>query len=303
MAGCAKYDRTSPSSAASGPEPQKIVVSRVNGVPLYMDALVAMMNRLPDRDNSGKTESLEEHRKKALDRLVLQELAYQQATSQGASIGADKVDMAIGNFKDNLGGEKAYSAYLSQQNVTEARLRAQVERSLTIELMYAKEVLARVSVPEDDMKREYEREKNLYVLPEKISAVDVLILDRETAPKTAQKVLRKIKADADKDPWHLVLDGSFTVQNIEIKQKRDAPLYEAARKLKPGDLSGVLTTETGTHIIKLITYSPEKQFTFDEVRNNMELKFKTAAQERRTREWEQELKQNAKIEIVTNALL
>lgn len=302
IVGCAKHNTTIPSAAMVSPEPQKILVARVNDAPIYMDSLVKMMNRLPDKDSTGKTEPLAEHRSKALDRLILQELAYQQAKSRGVSIGNDKIDMAVRNLKENLGGEKEYEAYLSKQNLKESDIRAQVERALTIELMYAQEVLAKVSVPEDDVKREYEKEKSRYILPEKISATEVLILDTESPQKTGKAVLSKIKADPDKNPWNLVLDGSFTVQNIDIKQKKDAKLYDAAKKLKPGELSGVLKTESGTRIIKLISFSPEKQLAYDDIKSDLESKFKTEAQEKRTREWEQELKQTARIDILNAPL-
>jgi parvulin-like peptidyl-prolyl isomerase len=288
---------------SSAAEASTIVVARVNEVPLFMDSLVAMMNRIPSKNNSEETELLEEHRRKALDKLVLQELAYQQARTQGVSIGADKVDMAIRNLKDNLGGEKEYNAYLSQQNVTESQLRAQVERSLTIELMYAQEVLAKVSIPEETVKQEYEKQKHLYIVPEKISVTDVHILDKIAPAKTAEGLLEKIKADTDKDPWHLVLDGSFIVKNIELSSNKDKALYEAAKRLKPGELSAVLTTATGTHIIRLTGYTAERQLSYDEVRTKLELKFKTTAQEQRTREWEQELRLHAKIDIVNSPSL
>ncbi len=301
MAGCAKHDATSPSTASAEIEPKQIVVARVNGVPLFMDALVAMMNRLPNKSSNGTPESLEEHKQKSLDKLVLQELAYQQAKERGISIGSDKVDMAIRNLKENLGGEKEYTDYLVKQKVTEADLRAQVERSLTIELLYAKEVLAKVTVPEDEVRQEYEKTKNLYITPEKASIIDVYVLkngDGKASSKKAKELLRTITADANKDPWKLTLDGTFIVRDINVNKDMEKELFEAAKSLKPNQLSGVIETPTGSHIIKLEKYSPERHLTFDEVKNKLELKFKVPAQEKRTREWEQELKQNAKIEIM-----
>ena len=54
-------------------------------------------------------------------------------------------------------------------------------------------------------------------------------------------------------------------------------MYAVAKQLKPGELSDVVTTATGTHIIKLISYSAEKHLTLDEVRNNLEIKFKKSS--------------------------
>jgi parvulin-like peptidyl-prolyl isomerase len=264
-----------------------------------MDALVNMMNRLAPREGAAP-ESLEEHKKRSLDKLVLQELAYQQATARGLSIGADKIDMAIKNLKENVGGDKEYAEYLAKMNVTEADLRAQVERSLTIEHIYAEEVLGKVTIPEEELKQEYEKEKDRYILPEKASVIDVFILTKDgKAPKNkAKELLGKIKADTGKDPWHLVLDGTFIIRDLDINKDREKELFEAAKKLKPNQLSGVIETPTGSHIIKLKKYSPERQPAFDEVKSKIEIKFKVPAQEKRMQEWEQELKKDAKIEII-----
>jgi parvulin-like peptidyl-prolyl isomerase len=290
---------TQPATSAEA-DPHKIAIAKVNGVELHMDALIRMMNRLAPRESGSTPESLEDHRKKSLDKLVLQELAYQQAKVQGLSIGADKIDMAIQNFKENVGGEKEYAEYLTKENITETDLRAQVERILTVELIYAREVLAKVVIPEDQLKQEYEKEKDRYVLPVKASVVDVFVLkqDGKASSKKAKELLGRIKRDAGKDPWKLVLDGSFIVRYLNINKDREKELFEAAKKLKPNELSGVIETATGSHIIKLKDYSPERQLTFDEVRSKIEMKFKVPAQEKRTQEWEQELKKDAKIEIV-----
>lgn len=308
VTGCAKHPHASQPvaqpAASAGSDPRKIVVAKVNGVELHMDALVNMMNRLVSQESGTAPEAVEKHKKRSLDKLILQELAYQQAKAQGLSVGADKIDMAINNLKENVGGEKEFADYLTKTHVTEADLRAQVEWGLTLETIYNREVLAKVSVPEEEVRQEYEKEKHLYIVPEKASIIDVPILrhDGKASTKKAKELLNKLKADPDKDPWKLVLDGTFIVRDIDVSKDREKELFEAAEKLKPNELSGLIETPTGSHIIKLKKYSPERQLTFDEVKSKIELKFKVPAQEKRTQEWEQELKKNAKIEIIDSGI-
>ena len=297
LSSCAKHAPVAENTPASpAPESKKVVVARVNGAELTMDALIAMMNRISPKAR----ESMEEHKKRALDKLVFQELAYQQAKSKGLTIGQDKVDMAIKNLKENLGGEGGYTDYLAKQNLTETGLRFDVERRLLIEFDYSKEVLAKVTVPEEEVKQEYEKQKHLYMIPEKTTGVDVWVLknDDTAMEKKARELLRTIKADAGKNPWHLTLDGSFIIRDFRTGGDMGPEMYTAVKKLKPGELSDVITTPNGLHIIKLTSYSPERQATLDETRDKIALKFKVPAQEKRTREWEQELKAGAKIEII-----
>jgi parvulin-like peptidyl-prolyl isomerase len=301
---CAKHPPAAESVPPPAPETnnnlKKIVVAKVNGVDLNMDSLITMMNRIAPREDGGAPESLEEHKKRALDKLITQELAYQQAKAKGVTIGPDKIDMAIKNLRENIGGEQEYADYLAKQNVTESELRAEVERRLLIELDYSREVLAKVNIPDEEVRREYEKEKHRYILPEKISVIDVWVLKNEgkSSQKKAKELLNKIKAEPNQDPYKsLVLDGSFIIRDLKI-QKGQKELYEAAKKLKPGELSGVVIMPNELHVIKLEKYSPERQATFDEVKDKVGLKFTVPAQEKRTRDWEEELKKDAKIVLM-----
>jgi parvulin-like peptidyl-prolyl isomerase len=87
------------------------------------------------------------------------------------------------------------------------------------------------------------------------------------------------------------------VRNVDILKDKQKELYAAARKLKAGGLSGVIKTSDGLHIIKLKTYSPERQLSFDEARGSLEGKFRVEAQQKRLEEWGRELRTNAKIEL------
>ena len=280
---------------------KKVVVAKVNDVPITMDMLIKTMNRVSVRKSPDEAPlTSEEIKNKALDRLILQELAYQKAKTGGIRPEEEHIDAAIGNLKVNVGGEEEYAKFLAQEGVTEADLRAQVKRSLTLELIFAQEVNNKVTVPEDDVKKEYEKEKQRYVQPEKVSVIDVAFLLKEndkSSHKKANAILKKIRADKLKDPWKLVLDGTFIVRNIDVFKDKQKELYAAARKLKAGGLSGVIKASDGLHIIKLRSYSPERQLSFDEARSSLEGRFRVEAQQKRLEEWGRELRKDAKIEI------
>jgi len=282
---------------------EKVVVARVNGDEVTMDALVKMMNRISAQEASadGASPDNEAMKQLALNRLVLLHLALQKAKADGLKADAKNVDNALENVKKNLGGEEEYKKFLEDQKVSEADLRSQVERSLTLELAYAREVYAKVVVPEDAIKKQYEKEKSKYVTPEKMRVTDVLFLpqDKEDAAmKNAKEVLKKIKADKEQDPWKLSLDGTFIVRTYDINKDKDKELYQEGKKLKVGKLSGVIKTSKALHIIKVKEYEPERQLSLDEVKGNIENALRVPAQDKRLQEWEQELRKNAKIEIV-----
>lgn len=286
---------------AAKEESKKIIVARVNGAAITMEALVRVMNRIGAKKGrpAADAKEAEEVRKEALNRLILLELAYQRAKAEGLTVPQANIDKAISNVRENTGDEEGYRKFLQEEGVTEEELRQQVEVSLTVELLYAREVLGKVVVPEEEMKKEYEQMKDRFLKPEQVSVVDIFFLkkddDKETGKK-AEEVLGKLSAD--KDPWKLVLDGSFIVRNLNINKGKHKEIYEEARKMKAGELSGIIKASDGLHIVKLKEYSPERFFTFEEAKGSIEGKMRFKAQEKRLHEWEDELKKDAKIEII-----
>jgi hypothetical protein len=262
-----------------------------------MDALISMMNALPEKSGNA-SETLEQRRQRALESLVLLELAYQRAVALGLNAGPDKVETAMVNFKDAIGGEKEYREYLVRRNITEEALRSDVERKLTISLIYTREVEDTMAIPEEELKKEYEKVKQQLVQPEKVSIVDVYLVRTRQDLKKGRALLRKIQADPAQDPWKLVLDNTFIVRNLIVRKEREKELYDAARKLKPQELSGVIKTPDNFHIIKLKEYTPERQLTFEEAKPKIEESLKGPYLEKRTQEWEQGLKKDATIVLL-----
>jgi parvulin-like peptidyl-prolyl isomerase len=236
-----------------------------------------------------------------LDLLVLQELAFQAATRQGLRLGAGVLDKAMVKLKADAGSEEEYRKFLEKEHMTEADLRIRVERNLLIQQILTEEVVTKIVIPEDDLQKEYERTRDRFMDPEKISVTDVtffLKLDDPASMEQANAILARINTDKDKDPGNLVSDGTFLVQSYELEKAREPLLYEAVRKLKVGEVSGVIKTRDSIHIIKLTNYIPERPKTYKEVRSVIEGRLKAATQKTRRQEWERELKQGARIEIM-----
>jgi peptidyl-prolyl cis-trans isomerase C len=279
---------------------KEIIVAKVNDAKLDMNAYITMLNRLPDK-GGPVPETMDERKLRALDALVLRELAYQRAVAQGLVADPPNVEIAFRNFKDNLGGNEEYTDYLAKRNMTESGLRAEIERELTIDLIHTREVTDKIIIPEEDLKREYEKEKKYYITVEKTKVIDVFLIKNEgkASQKKAKELLKKIKADPSHDPWKLVLDGSFIVRHLSAHKERNKEIYETAKKMKPGDLSGAVRDATGNlHIIKLVEYIPERPLTYDEAKEILEEKMKAPFQDKKTQEWEQGLRKDAKIELM-----
>jgi len=288
---------------AGGQDFKDVVAARVNGVAITLQTVSNMTNSLEAQmghSHANRGPGIQAIQKEALDRVILQELAYQRAMAAGIKVEQKDIDDAFVKIKANLGGEEGYKKFIANEKMTDETVRAALARGLAMQRIYTQEVLERVSVPEDKIKEIYEKEKSHFLQPEKISLIDVVIYSDGTDKGSQDKVkgvLKKIK-ESNNDLSKLVQDGNFAVRDYTPNKDSDKELINAARKLKVGEISGVIKAGDTLHIIELKQYAPEKQLTFDEAKGMIEAKLKSEAQMQRTKEWTAELKKNAKIEIL-----
>jgi len=286
-------------------EAKNNIVARVNGADINMFMLVRAMNMVASKyikeGEKVSPETTLKIRKEALDRLIFEELAVQEAIRQGINPTPGAIDKVVAQVRKNVGTEEAYQEYLEKVDLTEDTLKKLIERSQRYELITAREVYGNVKIDDKLLMDEYEKEKGKYILPDNFVADDVFLLqgkDEATAQKKADELLKSIRKNSN-DVWKLVLDGSFIVRKINIRQEKNPELYKAARDMKAGDLSGIIKDKDGFHIIKLIKKEPSRQLTFEEAKSAIETKFLLPAQEQRKKDLEKELRKDAVIEIMS----
>jgi parvulin-like peptidyl-prolyl cis-trans isomerase-like protein len=135
-----------------------------------------------------------------------------------------------------------------------------------------------------------------------VAVIDIWVANngQQAAREKARELLALLRGNAGQDPWKLVLDGTFSVRKLVVRPDLEKALYDSARKLSPQEISGVIDTPMGLHIIKLDSYSPERPLAFEEAKPAIEAKLKGAALEKATKVWEQELMKGAMIERLDN---
>jgi peptidyl-prolyl cis-trans isomerase C len=128
-----------------------------------------------------------------------------------------------------------------------------------------KEVVQTISIPEDELKSYYDKHKEEFKTPEMVKASHILIKvnpsasaeEKKKAKEKAEDILKKIKSGQDfaklasefsDDPGSKTKGGDL---GFFAKGRMIKPFEDAAFSLKPGEISGVVETQFGYHIIKV----------------------------------------------------
>jgi foldase protein PrsA len=209
-----------------------------------------------------------------LDQLIEEVLLIQEAARQNVKVKPEDLTAEFTLFMDQLKLQFADAATMDKElkeaKLTEADFKTFLDRYLTIQGLYAK-ATEKVVVTDSDVSKYYEEHKAEFVEEESVRARHILVETKEEA----QKLLAQVKAGKDfaslakefsKDPGSKD-DGG------ELPRFGRGEMYEefetAAFALSPGQLSGVVNTPAGFHIIRLEEKFPEKQLSLDEVKDQI----------------------------------
>ncbi len=153
-----------------------------------------------------------------------------------------------------------------------------------------------ISVPEEDLRKYYAENEKRYTTPEERRASHILIKAEKSAPEAdrakakakAESLLAELKKNpasfADvarknsEDPGSAEKGGDLDYFGRGAMVK---PFEDAAFGLKPDELSGVVESDFGFHLIKLAAVKGGEKRSFDTVRAELETEVKTQLAQKR----------------------
>lgn len=281
---------------------RKIIIARVNGAGITLQALTSKLNYYNAQSAyDAEPEDKEALRKKALDRLIFEELALQKAATQALSADSSEVEKRIEDIRLQAGGPEVFKQKLERTGITEEQLRSDIGRNIVLQKIFRQEIDNKVSVSEDRMKEEFRKRKDSFTVPEKAVADEITFFldpDKEESVRKAEEFLKIFRDENKKDAADLVPDGTFIVRRVELNGKKQAALVGDLKKLKAGEFSKIIRTSDSLRAFQLKKYTPERQYNFEEMRAYLEEVVRGEAVRERTGEWERELKKGAEITII-----
>ena len=219
----------------------------------------------------------------AVDELLLvqrgRELGYVMSDEQFKSV--------LDNIKkdNNIDTDEKFQEALKQEGMTLADLRRQLEKNMLETRVQQNEVLAKISVTEDEAHAYYDAHKNEFTTPSELMLREILIVVPTTdrGVNVAQDDAAKAKAD---DIRHRLLAGEPFARLAgevsdapskanggligPIKVDELAPaLQTMLAKIKVGEVSEVIRTQRGYQILALESRTETKVKTFDEARQDI----------------------------------
>jgi peptidyl-prolyl cis-trans isomerase C len=300
--------RSQPSGGSGGE-----VAAKVNGVPITtleldrsFQAHVQMPYSQVQEDPRAK-----EVLRQILDNLIDRELLLQQAKSLKMAVPPQQVDTQMQQLVQRFPSKEAFEQALTAQNFTMDALKKDVEGQLLRQQLVKKEVLDKVNVSARDVQTFYDQHKDKYVEEEQIHARHILIrVPQQVSPADDAK----LKGKADDAMKRAKTGEDFAALAKELSDDgskesggdlgffprgRMVPAFEqAAFALQPGQISEMVRTEFGYHIIKVEERKTGRALAFDEAKAQVQEDLTREQTYERYQKYVAGLRSKAKLEVL-----
>jgi parvulin-like peptidyl-prolyl isomerase len=259
-------------TAAQAPPSPTQFLAKVNGTAISdqefaweVGQLTAEMNR---RNTPLTDAQLSALRPQLLENLIARELLFQHAQKQKIRALDKWVEAALADLKRQLESVSSLQTYLADSGMTQDQLRARLAKGVVVERLMRQETIRAIEVSEAEMQAYYRNHPDLFTASETIRARHILIVPKDESEGAQAEALQKIRSlqkriEQGEDFAILALGYSDCPSKAYagdigyLTRKEMVPLFaDAAFALAPGQVSDVVQTRFGYHLIKLVERVP-----------------------------------------------
>ena len=218
-----------------------------------------------------------------LDSLINRELLYQESQKTGIIVQPQEMTNEVTAIKQRFPSEDEFKKAMSNMNLTEATFTAQISKRLAIKKLIDKQIADKIVITAVESKHYYTANPQLFKQPGEIRASHILIkLDPAADEAQKAEAQTKIKMIQQKlrngeDFAGLAKkssEGPSSVNGGDLgffkRGQMVKPFEDAAFALEPNEVSEIVQTRFGYHIIKVVEKKPERKIGYEEIKIRLE---------------------------------
>ena len=284
----------------------------VNGKPIskiqYERDLSMLQKRAAKEGRRLSDADLTTVKKQVLENLIDAEVLYQQSQKQGIKVEDQAVKEQIEKIKKRFPDEAEFKKALKGMGISEKEIRAQFQRGLAIKQLLDTNVLQKITVTEEESKKFYDNNPNLFKQPDQVKASHILIKVAPDAEESKKKQAREKIETIQKKVNQGEDFGSLAKANSEgptAQREGDLGYFSRGQMVKPfedaafalniGEVSGIVETQFGYHLIKLTDKKPARTIPYKEVQLRLDQHLKKETEKTEIQSYIENLKKSAKI--------
>lgn len=303
----------SPAGYGQETETIKDPVALVNGVKItndeYQRELSFYLQQASQQGRQIPENMLPKIRGEILDNLIDRELLYQESRKQNIDIQNEQIDQQLKDIKARFSSQAEFESVIAQMELSETDLKSQIERNMAIRELIESQVTQKITITDQETKAYYDSNPKLFKKPEQVKASHILIKVDANATETQKaqarieivKIQQKLKTGEDFATLAKEYSqGPSSVRGGDLGYfghgQMVKPFEDAAFALKPNEISEIVETRFGYHLIKVVDKRPATTMAYAEVKDQLNRSLKRQKIEEGAKLFINNLKKDAKIQ-------
>ncbi|HRR32675.1 MAG TPA: peptidylprolyl isomerase [Kiritimatiellia bacterium] len=246
---------------------------------------------------------------KATEQAIGTKLLMDEAARLDFPVSDADLDEQVAKIIDQVGGEEAFRRALQQQNTTEAAFREQLKRGRRVDKLIEKTVADVPDPTEAEIEAYFNAHKEEFAQGERVLAQHILIApdgDTQTSKDEAKAKIAAIrervlsgKSFADEAAAHSMCPSGKDGGSLGwFSRGMMVPEFDAAAfSMKVGDVSDIIETQFGYHLIYKSDHEPAGEVDFAQVSDKIRDLLRHARRGERVSAYVSELREKAQIEF------
>jgi peptidyl-prolyl cis-trans isomerase C len=246
-----------------------------------------------------------------LDRIITQRLLQQEANTRHFNATDAEVDARIKEMRAPYPDDAAFQRALGARKMSLDRLRTDTRNDIMVGKMLQEEVATVPGASDAEAREFYEKNPDKFRQGESVRASHILIKLDQNADAAAKKkaraqidaVLKRAKAGEDFATLAREHSADGSAQRggdlgYLTRGQTVPPFEDAAFALKPGQISDVVTTQFGYHIIKVAEHKPPTTVPLEQVNERVKQALTEQKKQERAEQLVTALRQKSNIEVL-----
>jgi len=267
-------------AAAQAPTPDNPTIVTVNGDPVRSSEVRVMMRNLASQLGQGQQEIDQQQLfQAATQQAVDTKLLAQEARRREIALDTETLDQIMAQIEQQGGGREGLDGFLGNMGLTYEEFKGTVADSVLVQSLVEQQIRPGVEVSDQQVADFYEENPQMFQRPEQVRARHILMSVQQGADDET-KADAKTRAAAARE--RAVSGEDFAALATELSEgpsapnggdlgffsadRMVAPFSEAAFALQPGEISQVVETQFGYHVIKVEERREASTQSLEEVR-------------------------------------
>lgn len=295
------------------------VIARVDSESLDRDEFdqrvrSALIENGMDPSQAGAAQ-LGQAQQMVLENMISQSLMVQAAEDAGMTVSPDELELELSFARARFASRSEFAAELERRGIDEEDYLTNLGRELLIQKYVETELAADIEVTDGEVRGYYDRHPEEFNREERLRVRQLLLetkngsseADRRGAREAAERALNRIKSGEDfaKLATEVATDGSASnggdLGSVSVTELVPA-LAAAVGALDVGDVSPVIETRFGYHVLRIETREPAHNFTFAEAQEMIRQEIFEQRKRGRRDNWIKGLRAEARVQILDASL-